>query len=118
MRGNYFAKAGVEMAAWTLWTTTHSVPLAHALGGERDSVIAGVSLGIEPDIDVLLTQVGRHVESGYPRVKLKIAPGWDVEPVRAVRETFPNLDVHVDANGAYPGSSESGGKRPSRCYAR
>lgn len=110
VRGNYFAKAGIEMAAWALWTEAHGVALAQALGGERTSVVAGVSLGIEPSIEALLSEVTRHVESGYPRVKLKIAPGWDVEPVRAVREAFPDLDVHVDANGAYPGSDEPGGE--------
>ncbi len=115
VRGHWFAKAGVEMAAWDLWTTAEGVPLAQALGGTRETVTAGVSLGIEPGIDALLEQVARHVESGYPRVKLKIAPAgqdgrpWDVEPVRAVREAYPDLDVHVDANGAYPGSTEKGG---------
>ena len=111
VRGNYFAKAGIEMAAWTLWSAAESVPLARALGGERESVVAGVSLGIEPSIEALLGEVARHVDSGYPRVKLKIAPGWDVEPVRAVREAFTDLDVHVDANGAYPGGDEPGGEQ-------
>ncbi|TLQ00258.1 o-succinylbenzoate synthase [Nesterenkonia salmonea] len=103
VRGHWFAKAGVEMAAWTLYAAHTQQPLATALGGTRSTVIAGVSLGIEPSIDELLTQVAKHVDSGYPRVKLKIAPGWDVEPVKAVRGTYPDLDVHVDANGAYPG---------------
>ncbi|WP_255316490.1 o-succinylbenzoate synthase [Nesterenkonia sp. Act20] len=111
VRGNFFAKAGVEMAAWAMWSAAESIPLARALGGERESVVAGVSLGIEPSIEALLAEVTRHVDSGYPRVKLKIAPGWDVAPVRAVREAFPDLDVHVDANGAYPGSREPGGEQ-------
>ncbi|WP_022872054.1 o-succinylbenzoate synthase [Nesterenkonia alba] len=108
IRGHYFAKAGVEMAAWTLWSTKTGIPLSTALGGTRSTVIAGVSLGIEPRIEDLLVQVGRYVEAGYPRVKLKIAPGWDVEPVRAVRAEHPDLDIHVDANGAYPGRGEQG----------
>ncbi|GAA1813825.1 o-succinylbenzoate synthase [Nesterenkonia flava] len=109
VRGHFFAKAGVDMAAWTLHSLKSGVPLGRALGGTRDSVVAGVSLGIEPSIDELLTQVQKHVDAGYPRVKLKIAPisgagtPWDVEPVRAVRQAYPELDVHVDANGAYPG---------------
>src|SRR5690606_27749285 len=61
----------------------------------------GVSLGIEPTVDDLLTQVDKHVRGGYRRVKLKIGPAWDVEPVRAVREAYPDLTLQVDANGAY-----------------
>jgi O-succinylbenzoate synthase len=64
-------------------------------------VAAGVSLGIEANLDELLAQVGRHVGEGYRRVKLKIRPGWDVEPARVVRAAFPELAVQVDANGSY-----------------
>ncbi|WP_281203526.1 o-succinylbenzoate synthase [Nocardiopsis trehalosi] len=106
VRGNHFAAAGVDAAAWTLWAGAQGVPLAAALGGTRTEVVAGVSLGIEPTIDALLDQVRRQVDAGYPRVKLKIAPGWDIEPVRAVRSAFPDLAVHVDANGAYGGGDE------------
>jgi O-succinylbenzoate synthase len=101
VRGNNFAKAGVDTAAWVLYAGANSMPLATALGGKRTEVVAGVSLGIEPTIDDLLTQVDSQVAAGYPRVKLKIAPGWDVEPVRAVRAAYPDLDLHVDANGIY-----------------
>ncbi|WP_233712268.1 o-succinylbenzoate synthase [Kribbella turkmenica] len=106
VRGNQFAKAGVDVAAWVLWAGVQGVPLAQALGGTRSEVTAGVSLGIEPTIDDLLTEVRRQVTAGYSRVKLKIAPGWDVEPVRAVRADFPDLDLHVDANGIYTESVE------------
>ncbi|HEY0247353.1 MAG TPA: o-succinylbenzoate synthase [Gryllotalpicola sp.] len=107
IRGNYFAKAGFDMAAWALWSGASGIPLAAALGGTRDTVEAGVSLGIEPSIDALLEQVGQHVEAGYGRVKLKIAPGWESEPVRAVRAAFPAVRVHVDANAVYgPGDVE------------
>ena len=103
VRGHRFAAAGVDAAAWALWTQEAQVPLAQALGGTRAEVVAGVSLGIEATIDDLLEQVRHHhVEAGYPRVKLKVQPGWDVEPVRAVREAFGDgLLLHVDANGAY-----------------
>jgi O-succinylbenzoate synthase len=106
VRGNEFAKAGVDAAVWTLWSAVQGVSLAQALGGTRDSVVAGVSLGIEPTIDDLLEQVRVQSEAGYPRVKLKIAPGWDVEPVRAVRGAFGDLDLHVDANGSYTESDD------------
>lgn len=101
VRGNAFARAGFDMAAWALHTVASGVPLARALGGTRDRVAAGVSLGIEPTIDDLLAQVQGKVDEGYHRVKLKIAPGWDAAPVRAVRDAFPRLAMHVDANGAY-----------------
>src|SRR3569833_3818101 len=77
------------------------MPLAHALGGNRETIAAGVSLGIEPAIDDLLVQAGRYAAEGYPRIKPKIAPGRDGEPVRAVRDAHPDLDLHVAANGAY-----------------
>ncbi|WP_127501071.1 o-succinylbenzoate synthase [Actinoplanes solisilvae] len=101
VRGNQFARAGFDMAAWSLWSAARSTPLAQALGGTRREVEAGVSLGIEPTIDDLLAQVAARVGEGYRRVKLKIAPGWDTEPVRAVRSAFPSVPLHVDANGAY-----------------
>jgi O-succinylbenzoate synthase len=102
VRGNHFARAGFDMAAWALWSARRNVPLAAALGGTRARVEAGVSLGIEPTVDELLEQVSLRVAEGYRRVKLKIAPGWDLEPVRAVRSAFPATPLHVDANGAYP----------------
>ncbi|GAA1447144.1 o-succinylbenzoate synthase [Leifsonia poae] len=107
IRGHEFAKAGFSIAAWDLYAQAGHRSLAGALGGTRTEVVAGVSLGIEPTLDELLTQVARQVDAGYGRVKLKIAPGWDVEPVRAVRAAYPDLDLHVDANGAYPESDES-----------
>ena len=100
--GNQFARAGLEMACWDLLAQSRGVPLADALGHRgAQHVEAGVSLGIEPTIDALMEQVARHVGDGYRRVKLKIRPGWDVEPVRAVREAFPALALQVDANGGY-----------------
>ncbi|QIG39497.1 o-succinylbenzoate synthase [Microbacterium sp. 4R-513] len=107
VRGHEFAKAGFDIAAWDLWSRMQGVSLSSALGGTRRQVAAGVSLGIEPTIDGLLEQVQRHVDGGYPRVKLKIKPGWDVEPVRAVRDAFPGILLHVDANGGYPTGSYS-----------
>jgi O-succinylbenzoate synthase len=107
VRGHEFAKAGFDMAAWSLYSTVRDEPLAASLGGTRTEVAAGVSLGIEASIDALLVEVSRHVDAGYRRVKLKIKPGWDVEPVRAVRAAFPDQDVHVDANGIYADSDET-----------
>lgn len=106
IRGHQFAKAGLDVALWTLHSARTGIGLAALLGGTRREVVAGVSLGIEDTVEELLAQVQRHVDLGYPRIKLKIAPGWDVEPVRAVREAFGDLTVHVDANGAYADTEE------------
>lgn len=106
VRGHEFAKAGFSIAAWDLHAKAIGESLAAALGGTRAEVIAGVSLGIEPSIDELLAQVQRQLDAGYRRVKLKIAPDWDVEPVRAVREAFGDIDMHVDANGVYASADD------------
>lgn len=107
VRGHHFAKAGLDIACWDLWARASARPLAAELGGTRATAVAGVSLGIEPTIGELLAQVERHVADGYGRVKLKIAPGWDVAPVRAVREAYPDLLLQVDANGVYPETPET-----------
>ncbi|GAB1646373.1 o-succinylbenzoate synthase [Krasilnikovia sp. MM14-A1259] len=103
--GNNFARAGLDMACWDLFAQSRGMPLARLLGPHpAERVEAGVSLGIEAGVDALLAQVDRHVRDGYRRVKLKIRPGWDVEPVRAVRHAFPSVALQVDANGSYPPS--------------
>jgi o-succinylbenzoate synthase len=100
--GNNFARAGLDMACWDLEAQWRGQPLADLLDPNGAShAEAGVSLGIEPTIDALLAQVAKHVGDGYRRVKLKIRPGWDAEPVRAVRDAYPDLALQVDANGAY-----------------
>lgn len=102
IRGHEFAKAGFSSALWSLSAVAEGQSLAARLGGTRQEVQAGVSLGIEPSIDQLLEQVQAQLDAGYRRIKLKIAPGWDVEPVRAVRRAFGDVALHVDANGGYP----------------
>lgn len=101
VRGNHFAKAGVEMALWDLQARLEHRSVADLLGGTRSTVAAGVSLGIEPSIGELLDQVALQLEAGYTRVKLKVAPGWDVKPVSAVRREFGDIDLHVDANASF-----------------
>ncbi|MCK0149682.1 o-succinylbenzoate synthase [Marivita sp. S6314] len=99
-RGNRMAKAVVEMAFWDLWAKSLNIPLKSAFGGVRDAVDVGVSLGIAP-IEKTLERVAEAVEQGYKRTKLKIAQGHDVALVRAVRETFPDIKLTVDANTDY-----------------
>jgi O-succinylbenzoate synthase len=101
VRGHSMARAGLENAVWDLLAQAQGASLADLLGGARDRVRVGVSVGIEPTLDELLDRVSQYVAEGYGRVKLKIKPGWDVDVVRAVRERWPDLPLQVDANSAY-----------------
>jgi len=101
VRGNRFAKAGLEMACWDLFCRARGEPLASALGGTRQEIVSGVSLGIEPTVDGILEQVERFVGQGYRRIKMKIGPGRDVQFLSAVRQRWPDLPLMADANSAY-----------------
>ncbi|HMQ29783.1 MAG TPA: o-succinylbenzoate synthase [Chloroflexaceae bacterium] len=101
VRGNRMARSGFEFAAWDLFGRLRGQGLSQMLGGTRQRVEVGVSVGVQPDLDSLLRVVAGYVEAGYTRVKLKIKPGWDLEPTRAVRETWPDLRLQVDANSIY-----------------
>lgn len=98
--------SAVDMACWDLWTRMRGVPLAHALGGSRTSLMATVRLTPDPSLDSLVTRVNQQVCGGYGHVTLDIRPGWDVEPVRAVRLAFPALTLAVDCGGAYTDSEQ------------
>jgi O-succinylbenzoate synthase len=102
IRGNTFARSGVEEAFWSLQAAAEGRSISDLMGGERDSVPVGESLSIADTIDETLAEVELRLGEGYRRIKLKIRPGWDVEPVRAVRESFgDDVMVQVDANAAY-----------------
>jgi O-succinylbenzoate synthase len=101
VKGNNFAKAGLEMACWDALARSQSVQLAALLGGTRAEICSGVSLGIETEIESLLDQIERFQAEGYRRIKLKIAPGCDVAVVRRVRTRFSTMPLQVDANSAY-----------------
>jgi O-succinylbenzoate synthase len=101
IRGNRMAKGALEMALWDLAGRRAGTPLARLIGGVRDRVAVGVSLGIQPSVEALLELVERHVAGGYRRIKIKIEPGRDVELVSAVRRRFPAIELTVDANAAY-----------------
>ncbi|MDQ3248981.1 MAG: o-succinylbenzoate synthase, partial [Chloroflexota bacterium] len=101
VRGNRMAKSGLEFATWDWFGRQQGRSLAAMLGGTRDRVAVGVSVGIQKDIDTLLAVVGRYIDDGYQRIKLKIKPGWDIEPTRAVREAWPHIALQVDANSIY-----------------
>jgi O-succinylbenzoate synthase len=101
VRGNRIARSGLEFAAWDLFGHIRGQSLSTMLGGVRPAVDVGVSVGVQPDIATLLHVVAGYVDAGYKRVKLKIKPGWDVAPTRAVRERWPDLRLQVDANSIY-----------------
>ncbi|MGX7681559.1 o-succinylbenzoate synthase [Jatrophihabitans sp. DSM 45814] len=101
IKGHRMAKAALEMAVLDAELRLRGVSLASELGAVRERVTTGVSVGIMDSIPQLLDAVSDYLESGYARIKLKIEPGWDIEPVRAVRETFGDIMLQVDANTAY-----------------
>ncbi len=101
VRRHHMAKAGLEAAVWDLFAQQQGRSLRELLGGVRDRVEVGVSLGIEPTVADLVRRVESFVAQGYRRVKVKIRPGWDVEVVRELRRHFPELPLQVDANSAY-----------------
>lgn len=101
IKRNNMAKAAVEGAVWDLWAKQQDIPLAQALGGTKDRIEVGLSIGIKPTDAELIEAVGDAVDAGYRRIKIKIAPGRDLEMMRAVRREFPDQMIMVDANSAY-----------------
>ncbi|HXW06222.1 MAG TPA: o-succinylbenzoate synthase [Vicinamibacterales bacterium] len=101
IRGHNMAKAAVEMAAWDLWARRAGRPLARELGGTGTRIVSGVSIGIQDSLEALLDLVALELAAGYRRIKIKIKPGWDIEPVARIRERFGAVPLMVDANAAY-----------------
>ena len=102
VKGHRMAKAALHTALLDAQLRSAGISLAEHLGATRSHVDCGVSVGIMDSLDELLAAVARYVDQGYRRIKLKIEPGWDVAPVRAVREAHgPDLLLQVDANAAY-----------------
>ena len=99
--GEPFAKAGLEGALWDARARSTGAPLCDLLGGHARPIPSGVAVGIYDTVGELIERVGRYVAEGYRRVKIKIQPGWDAEPVAAVRGRFPGVPLMVDANAAY-----------------
>jgi len=100
-KGNQFAKAAVETAWWTLESRRRGLALWQVLGGSGARVRCGEDFGVQSSIDELLRLIAGAVERRFPRIKLKVRPGWDIEVLQAVRSAFPKLTVHVDCNAGY-----------------
>jgi len=101
IRGHEMAKAGVENALWDVESQQKRVSLSKLLGGVREEIVCGVSIGIRTDPTTLVKKVEEEVLRGYNRIKLKIKPGKDLAFVSAVRKSFPAIQLSVDANCAY-----------------
>jgi len=101
VRGHNMAKAGLESALWDALAKARGVPLSKFLGGTRDKVAVGVSVGLQASPEALVRKVAAHLAEGYGRIKIKIAPGRDVALVKAVRREFPDIRLQVDANSAF-----------------
>lgn len=101
IRRNCMAKASIEGAVWDIYAQQTNQSLAQALGGNKDLIEVGVSVGIQSSIEKLLACIKKHIQTGYKRVKVKIKPGYDVEVIRAIRREFPKLPLMADANSAY-----------------
>jgi O-succinylbenzoate synthase len=99
--GAQMAKAALETAVLDAELKIAGISLATYLGANKSKVPCGVSVGIASSIEALVEEVTSYVEAGYKRIKLKIEPGWDIEPVRKIRELFPDKPLQVDANQAY-----------------
>jgi O-succinylbenzoate synthase len=101
VRGHPMAKAALENAVWDLQAKVQDQPLSEMLGGVRNKVEVGVSIGIQPTLEGLLARVDSFVAQGYQRIKVKIEPGWEIKPLKAIRERHPDIRLMADANSAF-----------------
>jgi O-succinylbenzoate synthase len=101
VRGNPMAKATLENAIWDLEAQRDGLPLAQLIGGVRETIPCGVSLGIQSSISELMAVIEKELAAGYQRIKLKCKPGWDVEVFERVRNRWPEIMLSCDANSAY-----------------
>ncbi|MBV2362322.1 enolase C-terminal domain-like protein [Streptomonospora nanhaiensis] len=93
--------AALDTACWDLWSRRRGTPLSHALGGDRTAFTAGTTVRRQPSEESLVREVNRQVGAGFRRVRLEIGPGWDIDVVRTVQESFPFLVLQADAGGRY-----------------
>ncbi len=101
IKGNYFAKAGLDLAWWDLRARQLGQPLWKLIGGRSPIIQVGADFGAMETIDALLVAIGQAQEAGFTRVKLKYRPGWELEMIAAVRRSFPDLAIHIDCNSVY-----------------
>ncbi len=100
-KGNPFAKAVLDTAWWGLNSNLSGTPLHRALGASRDEVVVGADFGVMDTIDELLPAIGKAVDDGFPRIKLKFRPCWDIPILEAARRQHPDFTFHIDCNSGY-----------------
>ena len=101
VRGHRMSKAGIETACWDLEAKKLGVPLWRHIGGVKNEIECGVSIGIQDSVEQLIGKIQTELDAGYRRIKIKIGPGWDYDVIKQVRETFGNILLMGDANSAY-----------------
>ncbi len=101
VRGHMMAKAGLEAALWDAFAKSQNISLSKMLGGTRQKVDVGVSIGIQSSVVELVKKVEGYLSEGYKRIKIKISPGFDMQFIETLRQEFPGLLLQVDANSAY-----------------
>jgi O-succinylbenzoate synthase len=101
VRGHRMAKAAIENAVWELHAQKQGVSLSKLLGGTRETIPCGVSIGIQPTPEKLMEKIEIEVSAGYQRIKLKCKPGWDTNIFKMVRDRWPDILLSCDANSAY-----------------
>src|SRR5580658_6166419 len=101
VRGHNMAKAALEAAIWDAEAKEKGLSLAKLLGGTREEISSGVSIGIKDSLDELAAAVRKELADGYQRIKIKVKPGKELPQVKRLREEFPGIKLMVDANSAY-----------------
>ncbi len=101
VRGHRMAKAALENALWDAEAQERRVPLWQLLGGTRNEIACGVSIGIQDSIEHLLEKIETELAAGYQRIKVKVKPGWDLKVLARTRECWPQILLSCDANSAY-----------------
>ncbi|MFD5854022.1 o-succinylbenzoate synthase [Cytobacillus pseudoceanisediminis] len=101
VRRNQIAKAALETAMWDVFAKKNGSSLSEVLGGEKKKIAVGKSIGIQETPNQLVEKVGMYVKEGFKKIKVKIAPGADIEYIDAVRKKYPDVPLMADANSAY-----------------
>ncbi len=101
VRGHRMAKAAVENALWDAEAKQQQQPLWRLLGGTRQEIACGVSIGIQDSVEQLLAKIETEVAAGYQRIKVKVKPGWDLSVLERIRARWPDVTLSCDANSAY-----------------
>ncbi|MBC8452427.1 MAG: o-succinylbenzoate synthase [Spirochaetes bacterium] len=101
VKGNQFAKAGIDLAWWDCYARMENTPLNRIIGGIGDTADVGADFGVMKSHGDLLEKIAEAKLNGYKRIKLKFRPGWAIDMVKAVRHQFPTETFHIDCNSAY-----------------